>query len=58
MSYVDQDTNTYIPAATDYNYVITYMAGDWEALRDYYGSGAAFNGNTDLRLQHQHRRRA
>ncbi|MCG3168962.1 MAG: hypothetical protein CALGDGBN_00472 [Pseudomonadales bacterium] len=46
MSYVDQDTNTYIPAGTDYNFVISYMAGDWEALRDYYGSGNAFNGNT------------
>lgn len=46
MSYVDQDTNTYIPAATDYNFVISYMAGDWEALRDYYGSTHAFNGTT------------
>lgn len=46
MSYIDQDTNTWLPPATDRNFVISYMGGDWEALRDYYGSSSAFNGNT------------
>ncbi|MEN6319610.1 MAG: M10 family metallopeptidase C-terminal domain-containing protein, partial [Syntrophaceae bacterium] len=44
MSYIDQTTNTTINA--DYNYVITLMPGDFEALRDYYGSSEAFNGDT------------
>ena len=43
MSYIDQTTNTVINA--DYNYVISVMAGDMEALRDYYGY-SAFTGNT------------
>ncbi len=44
MSYFNQNRNTTVSA--DHNFVISYMAGDWEALRDYYGSGSAFNGNT------------
>lgn len=44
MSYFDQTENTSIDA--DHNYVISWMAGDWEALRDYYGATSAFNGNT------------
>lgn len=43
MSYFSQDDNTTVNA--DFNYVITGMAADWQALRNYYGS-AAFLGNT------------
>ncbi len=46
MSYINQDENTTLPSATDNNFVISFMAGDWEALRDYYSSTSAFNGNT------------
>ncbi len=43
MSYFDQDENTTI-SAND-NFVISLMAADIEALRDYYGS-SAFTGDT------------
>ena len=43
MSYFDQIDNTVINA--DYNFVITAMAADMEALRDYYGY-SAFTDNT------------
>ena len=43
MSYFGQDENTTIDA--DFNFVITAMAADFEALRDYYVS-SAFTGDT------------
>jgi len=43
MSYFSQTGNTTIDA--DHNYLITVMAADIEALRDYYGS-SAFTGDT------------